>query len=85
MERVMLTMPPDLVRQVDALARRRGRRRSQLVRDVLSEELARERQREFEALLAEGYRAMAADLAETAEEYGEAQAEATARVWRWDD
>jgi metal-responsive CopG/Arc/MetJ family transcriptional regulator len=85
MERVMLTMPAELVERVDALARRKGRKRSQLVRDVLGEALAREERSEFEELLAEGYRAMAEDAAIAADEFASAQAQATEPVWRWDE
>ena len=85
MERVMLTLPPELLHAVDALSHRKGRKRSQLVRQALEEMLERERQREYEELMAEGYREMAEDLAEFAADFQQAQAEAAEGLWTWDD
>lgn len=81
----MLTMPADLLREVDELAERKGRKRSQLVRDALGEMLERERRREFEELLAEGYREQAAVLAELAQDFALIQAQAAEGIWVWDD
>lgn len=84
MERVMLTMPGQLLDDVDRAAQRMGRKRSQVVRQAIEEWLARERQREFEALLAEGYQEMAEQVAQAAEESAELQAAAAEKLWRWD-
>jgi metal-responsive CopG/Arc/MetJ family transcriptional regulator len=68
MERVMLTLPADLLQAVDTAARRLGQKRSQLVRQLLQDWLKQQQQQEFEALLAEGYRAMAQEAAAIASE-----------------
>lgn len=85
MERVMLTMPADLLQAVDLMARQMGQKRSQVVRQVLQEWLERQRQREFEALLAEGYQATAQQVAVTASEFSLLQSAATEGVWNWDE
>jgi metal-responsive CopG/Arc/MetJ family transcriptional regulator len=85
MERVMLTMPAELLGAVDDLARRLGRKRSQLVRQALSELLDREQRREFELLLAERYREMAAEAEELAADALALQAAASLPNWHWDD
>ena len=85
MERVMITLPQDLLREVDQLAGQEGRKRSQLIQEVLRELIARRKEAEFQALLEEGYREMAGTLAELAEEAKGAQAAAAEGAWRWDD
>ena len=82
MERVMLTLPPALLEAVDAAARRLGKKRSQVVRQALQDWLERQRQQEFEALLAEGYQALAQQTAAIASESLPAQATAAAGIWR---
>jgi metal-responsive CopG/Arc/MetJ family transcriptional regulator len=85
MERVMLTLPPDLLQAVDTVARRQGKKRSQVVRQALQDWLEQQRQQEFEALLAEGYQALAQEAAATVSDSLPLQAAATEGVWRWDD
>ena len=58
MERIMITIPTDLLRDVDSIAKRLKRNRSQLARQALAELLQKLKQQEFEALLAEDYREM---------------------------
>ena len=84
MERVMLTLPPALLEAVDAAARRQGKKRSQVVRQALHDWLERQRQQEFEALLAEGYQALAQEAAAIASDSLPARAAAAEAVWRWD-
>ncbi len=85
MERVMLTLPPAFLEAVDAAARRLGKKRSQVVRQALQDWLERQRQQEFEALLAEGYQALAQENAAIAAESLPAQATASDGIWRWDE
>jgi metal-responsive CopG/Arc/MetJ family transcriptional regulator len=85
MERVMLTVPAELLAEVDALARRTGRKRSQVVRLALRELLERRRREEFEALLAAGYQELAAEAATAAAESLPLQAAAAEGIWRWGD
>lgn len=85
MERVMLTMPEDLLAEVDRVARRRKQNRSEFVRAALHDYLEQLRQAEFETLLAEGYREMADVAAELAEESLPLQAEAAKGAWANDE
>ncbi len=85
MERVMLTLPAAHLEAVDVAARRQGKKRSQVVRQALQDWLERQRQQEFEALLAEGYQALAQETAAVASESLPVQATAAAGIWRWDE
>ena len=89
MERVVVTLPPELLEAVDSYAEQHATKRSQVVRQALQEWLAKRRspkqQEEFEALMAEGYQEMAELLAELAAESVLAQAAAAEKSWRWDD
>ncbi|HIC94515.1 MAG TPA: ribbon-helix-helix protein, CopG family [Anaerolineae bacterium] len=82
MIKVMVTMPPDLLKAVDEAARKLKLNRSQFVRQALREMLERLQQEEFEALLAEGYKEMAGENTAIAEESSDAQTVATKEVWR---
>ncbi len=81
----MLTLPPDLLQEVDTAARHLGRKRSHVVRQALQDWLERQRRQQFEALLAEGYQAMAQEAAAIATESLSLQASSTEEVWRWDE
>lgn len=81
----MFTVPADLLQEVDALAHRTQRKRSQLVRQALQELLQRHRQQDFEALMAEGYQEMAQEAAALVIESLSLQAAAAEGVWRWDE
>ena len=59
----MVTIPTDLLKDVDSTAKRLKRNRSQLVRQALAELLEKLKRQEFEALLAEGYREMSKENA----------------------
>jgi metal-responsive CopG/Arc/MetJ family transcriptional regulator len=83
MQRVMLTLPADLLSEVDSLAQRTRRKRSQLLREAFRDLLERERQADFAALLAEGYQAQAAQIEQTAADAGLAQA--AGALWAWDE
>ncbi|MFQ5341357.1 MAG: ribbon-helix-helix protein, CopG family [Anaerolineae bacterium] len=83
MERIMITISPDLLSSLDDWARRLNRKRSQVVREAIREWLEQQRRQEFEALLAEGYQEMAGHVAPIAEEMLGAQAKAAEGVWEW--
>ena len=85
MERVIVTLPRDLLDEIDKRAQRLSQKRSRVVRQALQEWVERQRREEFEALMAEGYQEMAAQLAGLAEETLPLVAEATEGIWRWDD
>jgi len=85
MERVMITLPDDLLREVDKAVRRLAENRSQFVRRALRGRLEQLRQQEFESLLAEGYQVMAKDATTMAQESLPLQAAAVEKVWQWDE
>lgn len=83
MARVIITIPEDLLRSVDAWARRAGRSRSAMVRSAISEWVAVQERAGFEELLAAGYQEMAASMGEAAADYSLGQADASDPGWRW--
>jgi len=85
LERILVTLPRELLDDLDARSERLQRKRSRVIREALAEWLEIQRRKEFEELLAEGYREQASKLAEIAEDFAAAQAEATKDIWRWDD
>jgi metal-responsive CopG/Arc/MetJ family transcriptional regulator len=80
----MITLTPELLQAVDAAARGRSQKRSRVIRQALEEWLERQRQQEFEELLAEGYREQAAVLAELVNDVQLAQAMALENAGPWD-
>ncbi|MBI1924677.1 ribbon-helix-helix protein, CopG family [Candidatus Poribacteria bacterium] len=85
MERIMITLPKELLHTVDATVKRLHWNRSQLVRQALSDFVHRIKQQEFETLLADGYREMAGANAELVKESLLLQAAATESEWKWDE
>jgi CopG family transcriptional regulator/antitoxin EndoAI len=85
MERVMITLPNNLLKTVDEIASRLSENRSQFVRQALLERLERLHQQEFEALLAEGYQVMAGEMAALAQESLSLQTAAAEKAWQWDE
>lgn len=84
MERIMITVPPDLLAQVDAAAQHLGQSRSRFVREALTVRMAALEREVFDALLAEGYRAMNDAAAEIVAELVPLQAMALT-PWTWDE
>lgn len=85
MERVMLTMPEELLAEVDRAARRHKQNRSEFIRAALHDYLEQLRQAEFESLLAEGYREMAEAARELVEGSLPLQSEAAKGAWATDE
>ncbi len=85
MERIMITLPEELLRAVNETVRRFQCNRSQLVRQALSEFLRRIQQQEFEALLAEGYLEKAQANTELVKESLPIQVAATEGAWKWNE
>jgi predicted transcriptional regulator len=83
MEKVMITLPNDLLEAVDLAARQRSESRSQFIRETLAERLEYLRRQAFEALLAEEYGFFAQETATIVEESLPAQATAAEKVWHW--
>ena len=59
MAKVVVTMPDNLLEEVDIAARKEKTNRSRFFRKVLARYLEEQKKREFEALMAEGYQEMA--------------------------
>ncbi len=85
MERIMITIPSELLGEVDSAAQKLKQNRSQLIRRALSEFLQRLKQREFESLMAEGYREASGENSGIVAESRLLQAAATEDAWKWDD
>lgn len=85
MERVMLTLPMDLLTALDQQAKQKRTNRSQMVRQVLREWLNQQQRKEFEALLAEEYRAMADESVVVVNDSLSAQSAAAEGGWSWNE
>ena len=55
MQRVMITMPPSLLQQIEESAARLNLTRSRLIRDAVEQYLAEQKRQELRELLKEGY------------------------------
>jgi predicted transcriptional regulator len=85
MERIMITIPADLLKDVDSVAQDLKQNRSQLIRQALTDLIRRTRQQEFEELLAEGYMAVSQENSEIVSESLSVQSAAVEEIWEWDD
>ncbi len=85
MERIMITIPAELLGDVDSLARSLKQNRSQFIRGAITRFLQELKQKEFEALMAEGYREMSGEGSEMIAESCSLQAAATEEIWEWND
>ena len=82
MEKVMITMPAQLLQNTDQVATDVGENRSQFIREAIQMRMAYLQQMKFKALLAEGYQEMAYEYPSEA---ASIQAEASDSLWVWDD
>ena len=85
MERIMITIPADLLKDVDSVAQDLKQNRSQLIRQALTDLIRRTRQQEFEELLAEGYMEASQENVEIVSESLSIQSAAAEGIWEWDD
>lgn len=85
MERVMITITSELLRDVDSTAQRLKQNRSQLIRRAVTDFLQRLKQKEFEALMAEGYKEISREDSNIAAESHPLQAAAAEEIWEWND
>lgn len=69
MQKVMLTLPDDLLDEIDRVADQINQNRSEFVRTALREHLNRLRKKEKELLMAEGYLEMAKENEKDAKAY----------------
>jgi CopG family transcriptional regulator / antitoxin EndoAI len=85
MERIIVSLPHELLEEIDELAVRLEVKRSRVVREALGEWILRQRQREHAELMAEGYQDMATRSSSLSREEDLAQVIAAEGVWTWDD
>jgi CopG family transcriptional regulator/antitoxin EndoAI len=85
MRRVIVTMPPDLLQQVEEMAAKLDFNRSQFIRHALEAFLEEQRRRELRELLKEGYLVNAERDLRIAEEFAHADYETVVRYAPWED
>lgn len=78
----MITIPSELLGDVDSAAQKLKQNRSQLIRRALNEFLQRLKQREFESLMAEGYQETSGENSDIVAESRLLQAAATEGAWK---
>jgi CopG family transcriptional regulator/antitoxin EndoAI len=83
MRRIIVTMPPDLLRQVEEMAAELNFNRSQFIRQALEAFLEEQRRRELRELLKEGYLYRAQESLEMAEEFYSVEQEAWDQYAPW--
>jgi CopG family transcriptional regulator/antitoxin EndoAI len=83
--RIMVTMPPELLHQVNEAAARLNFNRSQFIRQAVKAFIEDQRRRELRELLKEGYQANAERDLRIAEEFAHADYEAVARSVTWEE
>ena len=85
MRRVIVTMPPDLLQQIEEMAAKLNFNRSQFIRRAVEAFLEDQRRRELRALLKEGYLYRAQESLRIAEEFAYADYETVVRYVPWDE
>ena len=85
MRRIIVTMPPDLLQQVEEMAAKLNFNRSQFIRRAVEEFLEEQRRRELRELLKEGYLANAERDLRIAEEFAYADYETVVRYAPWEE
>jgi len=85
MRRIMITVPPHLLQQVDEAATRLHFNRSQFIRRAIEFFLEEQRRRELRELLKEGYLARAQESLEIAEAFYAAEQEAWDLYAPWEE
>lgn len=85
MDRVMVTMPDSLRRELDEAATAVTENRSEFVRRAVQERIERLRQHRFEQRLAEAYQLANEDPAADVRSTLRVQDAAAGQGWSWDD
>jgi metal-responsive CopG/Arc/MetJ family transcriptional regulator len=84
MQRVIITIPPALLTQVEDAAAKLHFSRSRLIREALTQYVEAQRQQELRDLLKEGYLLRAEESRELAQEFFAADKEAWDRYAPWE-
>jgi len=69
MEKILVTIPDDLLVKLNSIAENQKKNRSQVVREAVAYYIKKEKQLEQERLMAEGYREMSRENERDAEAY----------------
>ena len=85
MRRIIVTMPPDLLQQVEEMAAGLNFNRSQFIRQAVKAFLEEQRRRELRELLKEGYLYRAQESLQMAEEFYVAEQEAWDLYAPWEE
>ena len=85
MRRIIVTMPPDLLQQVEEMAQKLDFNRSQFIRRAVEAFLEEQRRRELRELLKEGYLYRAQESLAMAEEFYTAEQEAWDQYAAWEE
>ncbi len=85
MRRIIVTMPPDLLEQVEETAEKLNFNRSQFIRRAVETFLEEQHRRELRELLKEGYLANAERDLHLAEEFAHADYETVVRHVPWEE
>jgi len=85
MRRIIVTMPPDLLQQVEEMAQKLDFNRSQFIRRAVEAFLEEQRRRELRELLKEGYLVNAERDLGIAEEFAHADYETVMRNAPWEE
>ena len=85
MKRIMITITSELLGDVDSAAQRLKQNRSQLIRRAVTDFLQQLKQKEFEALMAEGYKEISREDSSIVAESRPLQAVAAEGIWEWND
>jgi len=84
-KRIMITITSELLGDVDSAAQRLKQNRSQLIRRAVTDFLQQLKQKEFEALMAEGYKEISREDSSIVAESRPLQAAAAEGIWEWND
>jgi len=85
MEKVMITMPSNLLKDIDSAKEKLKQNRSQFIRYVITEYLNQQKKKEFEEQVARGYMESSEEDSIIVEESIKAQLIATEKEWVWDE
>jgi metal-responsive CopG/Arc/MetJ family transcriptional regulator len=84
MQRVIITIPPALLTQVEDVAAKLNLSRSRLIREALAQYVEVQRQQELRELLKEGYLFRADESRQLAQEFFAAEQEVADHYARWE-
>ncbi len=85
MQRIIVTMPPDLLSQVEEVAAKLNYSRSRLIREAVEQFVEAQRRQELRELLKEGYLFRAEESRQLAQEFFVAEKEAWDRYAPWEE